>query len=109
MFVLIVADPHPLLPAMYALFGVGNLLVLTAMHVLVDVVPPPFVAFRVSWWVWCHPLVLPTIYVQNGVVPPIVLPAVYVLIGVVPAPLVACYVYAGWLGAIPLRWLLCVC
>ena len=67
------------------------------------------------WLIWCHPNVLPAVYVLVGVLPPhcvgllriwwlmwchpILLPAMHVLVAVVPLHCVAWYVRTGWCGA----------
>ena len=99
--------------------------VLSAMCVLVGVVPPPFAARYVCaggcgvtplfgtlceccmvWCppgkcrlVWCYPLVLPAMYVLFGVEAPPCVAGMYVLVGVVPPTSVTRYVCAGWCGA----------
>ena len=81
------------------------------MCVLVGVMLPPFAARYVCvggcgvtplswplgmcWMMWCHPLVLPALYVLLCVVPSPCVPARHLPVGVVLPPSVARYVCAG--------------
>ena len=146
-------------------------IILPAMYVLVDLVPPHCVAGYACagwrnattlcclqctcWLVWYQPIVLPAMYVLDGVVlshcvacdvcsawcsakpfvawyactglcgssplcsllcicwmmwcHPIVMPTMYVSVGVVPPHSVAWYVCASWCDATPLCCLVCMC